>query len=87
MLLGHWCRLRGERGLAGGGVRDTAEERAAIFLGVGVELVPLHDSLAVSRLQCGVADAPVKGDVVARKPRDTRNIDWDVYIEPIAFTT
>ena len=78
MFLGHWCRLGGERGLAGGEVRDAAEERAALVLGVGVEVVALHDALAVSRLQCGVTDAPVKGDVVARKPRDTCKIIWDV---------
>ena len=46
-------------------------ERALYYLVMGAA-----DALAISRLQCGVADAPVKGDVLAPKLRNTRKIVW-----------
>jgi len=39
-----------------------AEERATLVLGVGVEVVELHDGLGVASLKGGIADAPVKGN-------------------------
>ena len=45
---GHWCRLRGECGHAGGNVGDGAEERAAFVLSVGVEVVALHPGSCAS---------------------------------------
>ena len=46
-------------------------ERALYYLVMGAA-----DALAISRLQCGVADTPVKGDVLTRKLRDIRMIIW-----------
>jgi hypothetical protein len=71
MLLSHCRRECGLHSLAGGEVRDAAEEYGGFVLGVSVETVAPHDALPVSHLQCGVADAPVKGDMVEneRMPR------------------
>jgi len=61
-----WFGFRhgGKHGTAAFWIRDRAEEFIALFLSVGVEIMPLHDALGIASLEGGVADGAVGGDVV-----------------------